>query len=592
VIIFDSDVSTNPSVAAARRELVAELKRQRARVSVVDLPALEGLDKTGFDDFVARRGPEAAFELIQKAKTEAVPLSKEEEVTLERLAALSTFEYDRVRKEEAEKLRIRQETLDREVTTRRPRHEKEAGSGRALDLTDHEPWPESVNGLSLVAELVTAVRRYVKLPPSADVAFALWVMWSWLIETFDIAPRLAILSPEKGCGKTLLLTFLFNLTPRPLMSSSITPSAIFRTIEAAHPTLLIDEADTFTQDNEALRGILNSGHTRASATIIRTVGDDFTPRAFSTWCPMALAAIGSLPSTVEDRSIILPMQRKAPGEQVETLPQSGKRAAALRQELHSLARKIKRWTVDHGPLLADLTPAMPEGLRDRAQDNWRPLLAIADMLGADWPERARNAATELSGGMVIERESTKVQLLRDIRFLFSIGERDRISSQALCDELALLEERPWADWKKGKPLTPVQLARLLRPFEITSQNLKMPSDNSDKKVLKGYFLEKLSEVFARYLPPPALEKAVLIRYPATLQSGSGETSLLQTATDPLGSGSKNGPIAAPAAKSSGVADQNQDTGKGGGGLSQSNGGMASETLSPETLFDAIEIIDL
>lgn len=64
-IIFDSDVSTNPDVAAARRGLVAELRKRGARVTVVDLPSLAGFEKTGFDDFLARRGHRLALALLQ-----------------------------------------------------------------------------------------------------------------------------------------------------------------------------------------------------------------------------------------------------------------------------------------------------------------------------------------------------------------------------------------------------------------------------------------------------------------------------------------------------------------------------------------------
>lgn len=44
VIIFDSDCTTNAKVAAARRGLVQELRKRGARVAVVDLPVLDGLN--------------------------------------------------------------------------------------------------------------------------------------------------------------------------------------------------------------------------------------------------------------------------------------------------------------------------------------------------------------------------------------------------------------------------------------------------------------------------------------------------------------------------------------------------------------------
>ena len=106
-------------------------------------------------------------------------------------------------------------------------------------------------------------------------------------------------------------------------------------------------------------------------------------------------------------------------------------------------------------------------MNDRAADNWRPLLAIADLAGGDWPKKAKDAALVLSG----EEVSTfNVDLLADIRAAF--GEADAITSADLVAALVADPERPWATWGKGdKPLTQNQLARLLRPFEIISETV-------------------------------------------------------------------------------------------------------------------------
>jgi len=45
---------------------------------------------------------------------------------------------------------------------------------------------------------------------------------------------------------------------------------VFRHIEDERPTLLIDEAITFISDDEEMRGVLNSGHTKAAADVIHT----------------------------------------------------------------------------------------------------------------------------------------------------------------------------------------------------------------------------------------------------------------------------------------------------------------------------------
>src|SRR5262249_25407065 len=136
-------------------------------------------------------------------------------------------------------------------------------------------------------------RRYIALPKGADIALALWVLHAWTHDAGDISPFMVLVSPTKRCGKTSVLILLQYLTPRSELASNISAAALFRYIEKEHPTLLIDEADSFVKDNEQLRGILNSGHTKTAAYVIRTVevNGDHQPHRFSTWAPKAIAAI-------------------------------------------------------------------------------------------------------------------------------------------------------------------------------------------------------------------------------------------------------------------------------------------------------------
>ncbi len=180
-----------------------------------------------------------------------------------------------------------------------------------LVLHDPEAWPESVDGASLLNEIAATLARFISAAEAVYRTLALWVLYSHSFNVFDVSPLLAIVSPEKRCGKTTLLTLLGEFVPRPLFTSNITASALFRIIEKYHPTLLIDEADTFLTGDETLRGILNSGHHRNGAYIIRTAGEDYEPRQFTTWAPKAIAMIGNLPGTLDDRAIKIKMQRKA-----------------------------------------------------------------------------------------------------------------------------------------------------------------------------------------------------------------------------------------------------------------------------------------
>ncbi len=241
--------------------------------------------------------------------------------------------------------------------------------GASVALADPELWPESVDGAVLLAALAQTFTRFAVLAEGAATAFALWTVFAHAHDAADVSPLLALVSPEKRCGKTTALTVLSRLVPRPLAASNITPAALFRAVEKWRPTLLVDEADSFLREREELRGILNAGHTRGTAYVIRTVGEDHEPAKFSTWGPKAVALIGNLTDTLQDRSIVVPMQRKTPAEKVERL-----RLGSL--DLEDVLRQAARWAADHREALRNADPDVPDGLNDRVADNWRTLLTL------------------------------------------------------------------------------------------------------------------------------------------------------------------------------------------------------------------------
>jgi putative DNA primase/helicase len=155
--------------------------------------------------------------------------------------------------------------------------------------------------------------------------------------------------------------------------SNVTPATVFRVIERWHPTLLIDETDTFLSDKSELRGVFNSGHTKSQAYVLRCVGDELVPSQFSTWAPKAFAAIGRMHPTLEDRSISIELKRKLPTEKVKRIPKN-------EDAFLDLLRQCARWANDQFEALMRATPTSP-ALNDRARDNWEPLLGIAEACG-------------------------------------------------------------------------------------------------------------------------------------------------------------------------------------------------------------------
>lgn len=370
-----------------------------------------------------------------------------------------------------------------------------------LGLEDTEPWSDPVDGAALLDELRQTLRRYVVLPGMAPETLALWVLHTYAFELRNVSTYIGLGSPQKRCGKTTLLSVLTELVSRPVVASNISPPALFRAIEEARPTLLIDEADTFLQANDEMRGILNSGYTRKTAYVLRVqhVGPVPSPghgRApasdrpltselvrFSCWCPKVIAAIGRLPDTLLDRCIPITMQRKTPEEACERLRHLDGQA---------LRRKCARFIADHTRDIATAKPDMPTQLNDRAADIWEPLLVIADLAGSAWPKLARDAALQMSAGMP---DSTVIgSLLIDILTTFIQEDVERIPSRDLVDSLNAFLDRPWAEARKCKEIDGLWLAQQLRPYGVRPKAIWL-----DGKTVKGYVKSDFEEVWPRYV---------------------------------------------------------------------------------------------
>ena len=405
---------------------------------------------------------------------------------LAELRARDPAAYERARAR-LKKAHVRVGALDQEVDRRKPETAADGAKGQALDLLEPEPWGEPVEGV--LDDLIAAIRKYVSLDEHKALAVSLWAIHAHCMEWADVAPRLHVTSPAPNCGKTVLLDIAARLVPRPLLISNISPAGIFRTVEACRPCMLVDEFDAFGTDDEQIRGLLNSGHTRTSAFVIRVVdvGGDLEPRRFSTWGALAVAGIGKVPATIASRSIVIEMARKLPGDRVARLTHRGG------HDLDVLCRKIARWTADNRSRLEAAAPNVPAQLSNRAADNWAELLTVAALHGDDWAERARRAALSLTS-TDSDDAGYGIALLEDIRT--AIGKAEQISTDNLLRCLHAITERPWCEYGRArKPITPRQLAGLLRPFGIASGTIR----ESEISTPKGYRREQFESAWDRYL---------------------------------------------------------------------------------------------
>ena len=381
---------------------------------------------------------------------------------------------------------------------------REWASGLKPEVADKEPEaseekkPEPKGELRPAADLLDQVeatlKRFIILPGEAEFdALALWVLHTHSFAGSSQTPYILLTSAEKRCGKSRVLEVLEPMVRQPWATADTSPAALFRKIEKHRPTLLLDELDALlggsAERTEAIRGIINAGN-RASGKVTRCVGQDQEVRDFSVFSPKVLAGIETqkIPDTIRDRSITISIKRRTPSEKVEKLFLD-----EIADELAPLRADLEVWAEQAIPEIKRARPEAPEELHDRAEEAWRPLLAIADLAGAAWPDRARRAARVLSTGDQDEGETFAARILLEIREL--LGDELAISSSEILEHLNKSEDLPFGGWRDGRGLDARTLARLLKPYGIRSKKIRAKGE-----IARGFHLDQLSDAFDRWLP--------------------------------------------------------------------------------------------
>ena len=403
------------------------------------------------------------------------------------LAALHPLEYDLERKATAKQFNVQIKTLDTEVKAAKKDLEKPQSSFLEAVI----PYADPIVPSDLFEEIRQVIHQHIILDLPQGYSLTLWATMTWMMDCFQVAPLAIINAPEKACGKTQLLEIMGRICCRSIPLSNMTTASMFRVTEQYQPTLLIDEVDLFIKENKEILGLINAGHTRSSSFVIRIVGDNHEPKFFNVFGPKLVAGIAlekHLPDSTLSRGLIINMRRKLSHESVVSL-----RHADIKK-FEVIKAKLARFALDYAEQVSQAQPKLPESLSDRAQDNWSPLMAIAECAGETWTLAAYHAALKLSS-TVDESLSIGAELLTDIRTLFETKNIERISSVDLILALVDDEERPWLTYNRGKQISPRQVATILKTYGIHSKTVRMPYN----KTPKGYTASEFKDAFTRYL---------------------------------------------------------------------------------------------
>ena len=353
------------------------------------------------------------------------------------------------------------------------------------------------------------IRRFLILPNESDYTIvSLWIAHTYFTHKIKTTPRLAIISPEYGCGKSRVLEVLESLTFKGEKLDHHTRSYLMRTVDlireefSRSPTLLIDEIDSVfrknSEEGEATRAFANTGY-RATGFYGITEGDSKkTPTKFKTFAPMALAGKGEvLPESVMTRAVIIRLQRRMGNEFIEDFLTD-----LVAFEAEELREELLGWSDYCAQEISTLNPELP--VRDRDREVWLPLFIVAHLADEAWIKRAEIALANIQEAKSDNTLPRERQLLADIWKIFQGQEREKIKSAAIILGLIEMPDSEWDTYNFGKPINERALAKKLRTYGIKPAQIRFENGVG----AKGYYRSEVESAVKRYLEPsmPAISE--------------------------------------------------------------------------------------
>lgn len=350
-------------------------------------------------------------------------------------------------------------------------------------------------GTFLVRDLEVLFNRYIVLPPKASLPLALWTMATYMFESFDAFPYLAISSPAPQCGKTRLLEIAELVVHCPRRASNISEAALFRVIEKFKPTLMLDEAETLkgkSERAEYLRQIINAGN-RKGAVATRCTGQGATMdvKDYSVYCPKVVCGIGTFSPTITDRAICILMQRRKKIDSIEKF--FIRKVTPEAEELKGRAAAFAGLNREEIEITYEQVAL--EFLGDRDGDSWSPLFATLGVADPSRLPELRECAEHLTATKadIATDDSVHLRLLSDMRDVWAESER-YVFSKDLTARLRDIEDGSWDEGEIG--LTQRKLARMLKGFKVQSSTVRIGD-----RTAKGYSREEFEEASIPYLKP-------------------------------------------------------------------------------------------
>jgi len=367
----------------------------------------------------------------------------------------------------------------------------------ALPFPTPQPRSPNPEPPPLLTRARAFLARHLAEAPAFLDTLILWALHAHAYARFDVSPRLILHARDPRADHARALRVLRWLVPAPRLVARATAANVLDLLAHEAPTLLLDDAANAILARRDMRALIAAG-ARADGMLLgrRTRRKESAFRRCA--APLAIATAASPPEEVLTHAIVLPMAPALTGEGRAHDPLGDPPPEALRLRTAFEAAAERLTAANEPPEVA-----LPPFLAGTGAETWAPLFAVAQALGPEAEAAARAAASQFAAAEHLERPTSALALLRDIRAITGIDDQP-VASVQLVQALTRDADSPWCACDWGAKLTPRGIARRLAKFDVRPQVI----NREDGPSYRGYRAQALVTAYARYLADP-VARAVL-----------------------------------------------------------------------------------
>lgn len=225
----------------------------------------------------------------------------------------------------------------------------------------------------ILTEVRAFIHKYLDITEIYEQIATYYVLFTWMYDKFNEVPYLRTIG-DFGSGKSRFLQAIGILCYKPIFTGgATTPSPIFRIVNEAKGTLIIDEADfKFSDMTSEIVKILNTGYQKGMPVLRSEGKGTFEVKAYDVFCPKIVATRETFADkALESRFLV---EEMGIGKLRADIPRTLKDDFYKDAEL--IRNKLLMWRMKNYFTPVEYREELIEGIHPRLNQIVIPLLSI------------------------------------------------------------------------------------------------------------------------------------------------------------------------------------------------------------------------